>query len=215
VNAAVIKPKAPKSAAALQREVEALERTIAEAHRGDSIARSARPRLIVEGDAAAVGENQRTLDQCAATIARANEEKKHLHEALQLARQDERGAANARTYRELKASAATARQSLYALDDAILEFGKALQKAIADMEALESHMQRTGITPDLYQLRAKLEGIVGMALHLATAGMYGEQPTLLSEHELRQSGTASLKAQGREYETMSVTKIRGALGVRE
>jgi hypothetical protein len=199
----------------LEVEIEGLERVVAEARRADSIARAARPRLIVEGDAQALAENQRTQQQCEAKIARAEANLKHLRDALQLAVQDERDAARARTYRELRESAASARQNLYALDDAITEFGRTLKRAIDGMESLESQMLRAAVTPDIYQLRAKFTPTVDMALHLATAGMFGQGHTMLTEHQLRESGMASLKTQGREYESMTMIKIRGALGVRE
>jgi hypothetical protein len=48
-----------KSVAALQAEVAALQRGLAESHRARDAARASRPRLIVEGDEVALAENDR------------------------------------------------------------------------------------------------------------------------------------------------------------
>lgn len=79
-----------KSVAALQSDVAALERSLAESHRARDAARASRPRLIVEGDQLALAENDRASKLADRNVAKFAATLTGTRQALRLAQQRDR-----------------------------------------------------------------------------------------------------------------------------
>jgi hypothetical protein len=85
MNALPTKQRCPTSVAALQAEVAALHRGLAEAHRARDAARASRPRLIVEGDEIALAENEKASKLAERELASFSGSLVDTREALRLA----------------------------------------------------------------------------------------------------------------------------------
>lgn len=79
-----------KSVPALQAEVAALERSLAESHRARDAARASRPRLIVEGDELGLAENDRAAKLAERNLAKFSATLTDTRQALRLARERDR-----------------------------------------------------------------------------------------------------------------------------
>jgi hypothetical protein len=211
MNAVIKQKPAPRTASQLSQQVADDERRLLEARRLNSTARNALPTHLASGDEEAIAQCRREIAGSGVRIKELIEAIDSGKEAIQVARERERAAANAQTLRELERSTADARKQVEVLGDTIKAFAIAYKATHAALESLESQMRQAGVTPDPYVLRAKLEGLVDLALHLESGGLLGEQRTLDSPDQLRASGRASLRHAAQEFHTLTMQRLRSAL----
>ncbi len=212
---AIPKPAPARSSTSIQAEITALEGRKAEAERALNSAATNLPAAIAGGDAAEIADLRREKREAERKVTELGATLSELTEALAITRKRERATARAKVYGELEQLIGTSRQEVCAVEDAICTFAAKLNTARIGLESVEAAMRNAGVVPDPYWLRAKLDGLVQMCLHLETDGFIGSQPTLDTHDQLRANGRASLKAAAKNYEMLALQRVRSTLGVRE
>jgi chromosome segregation ATPase len=212
---AVAKTPAPRSVADLSADIAALEKTLMEIRRDESAARTKLPRFIEEGDTIRSTDARRSIELAPARIASLSAELEQTREALKLAKGRVQGASNAQTYRRLKQCVTVAREHVETAEAALDAFGKALLQARESLENAAAQMRDSGLTEDPFLMRAKLQGLAQLRLHMESGGIVGVKRTLDSDHQLRQSGAASFKKAAAEYHALTLQRVRSALHITE
>ncbi|MGB9332624.1 MAG: hypothetical protein WCB10_17805 [Steroidobacteraceae bacterium] len=214
---AVPRPKAaqaiPRTIESLRDEIATLERSASDMRRAESAARTSLPALIAQGDAAGIADARETIKLAEAKLKRAVSDLEHTREALRVAQARDRAQESARAYRNCEKLVSDTRRDVEAMGDALIAFALALKAAMAGLNSADSAMMHAGVTPDHWSLRAKLIGIVQIALHLESGGLVGQVRTLDSADELRENGRADLKLAAREYHTLTLQRLRSKLHI--
>jgi hypothetical protein len=207
------KTASPRTGQQLEADLSRLEHQLTEAQRANSVARSALGGHIAGGDAEEIAECRREIAATAAKAKDITESIEATQDAIRFARARARTAAAGQAYGHLKKHVSDTRTDIEVLGDSITAFGVALKAAIAGLESVEAQMRTNGITPDAYVLRAKLNTMVDMALHLESDGLVGRNPTLDTHPQLRSNGRASLHRAAAEWHALTMQTIRTALNV--
>lgn len=207
-----MKQRAPRIAD-LQAEIGALEASLEEARREQQHAKTSLPSFIASGDAEEIAACRKVLRDAEKTIAERSATLEETREALQVAVQTERAAARERACREIERALAADRKRIGALAEAIVTACEALEEARAGLEQTDATLINWGLIADPYQIRARLLGLVQLALHVESGGLLGQARTIESIDELKRSGRADLKAAASEYAAVTLRRVRGALSV--
>ena len=206
---AVLKKVGRKSAEDLQAEVEALERSLAEAQRARDTARYARPRLIVEDDAQALRQNKQVIDLAERDVTNLAATLESMREALRLAQERDRGESRQASYRAIQVQAKATREAVVKLDEALTAFARAYPAAARAVEKLDTTLVNNGCdAADPTQLRAKLRGIVELGLFVPSDGVFG-RGGIDSIDQLRVNGRASLRHAVSEFVEVILRRARG------
>lgn len=205
--------RAPRTVESLEAESQALEQSMVAVRRELSEAKATLPGLIAESDTDGIRQCRESVRRCESTLSRTQADIAELLEAAKAAQQRDQAQANAQAYRKVEQATGMDVQKCGDLADSIVNLGSVLRAAIVSLESTEAKMRRAGVTPDPYVLRARLLGIVQLALHLESDGLLGAAHMLDSRDQLRQNGRADLKKAAREYQILTLQKVRSALHV--
>src|SRR5258708_1617626 len=208
MNDSARKIPAPPTAAQLTAELAALERQLHEARRGENAARSSLPGNIVAGDKEAVAQGREDIAFCENRIKELTAAIETTKEAARLASERERGTLNGAAYQTIKRLITDEVASLQQLEGSIEAFAGAYFTAEKGLEAVDLGMRQAGVVPDVYALRAKLQGITDRCLHVETRSAFGRARALDSPDELRRSGAASLTHAGRAWQIVTIRQVR-------
>ena len=213
---AVMKPKA-QSAATLQATVVGLERMLAEAQREQSTLRSARPRLIAEGDELALAQNTNAVSLADRDVANIAVQLTETREALKIALDRERAEVRQAAYTAIQAQAKATREAIEQLDKAIAAFAKSYPAARDSINRLDAVLVDHGqsATDPYTQLKAGLDRLTERAMWLQSDGVFGKPHGMDSLDQLRSNGRASLKLAAHEFISVTLNRVRSALGVKE
>jgi hypothetical protein len=171
------------------------------------------PALIAQGNDEAIAECRKNITLAEAKIREVVETLEQTREAIREAQARDRAASDAQAYRVIKRLVGDTRKEVEVLAETIKAFASALKAASAGLDSVDAQMRRSGVIPDPYVLKAKLIGIVELALHIETGGLVCVARTLENHHELRQSGRASLLKAANEFQTLTMQRVRSALQV--
>jgi hypothetical protein len=196
-------------------ELARLERSLSDVRRERSTVRIGLPGLIAAGDTGAIAAARADIAVLDRRDAELAENLKETREAIGAAQARDRTLAGTKAYGNLKKLVGDARRDVEELASATEAFALALKAALVALNSVDTQMMRAGVSPDHYALRAKLMGIVQLALHVESGGLVGEARTLENHYELRQSGRCDLKLAAREYQTLTLQRLRNAFHIRE
>ncbi|MGB9331491.1 MAG: hypothetical protein WCB10_12050 [Steroidobacteraceae bacterium] len=210
---ALLKKPLPQTPEQLAAQVAEYEHQHAAAQRENSAARTALGALIAGGDADAISACRKQIKTTGARVRELDEAIPAVREAIRVAQARDRAQESARAYRNCEKLVSDTRRDVEAMGDALIAFALALKAAVAGLNSADSAMMHAGVTPDHWSLRAKLIGIVQIALHLESGGLVGEVRTLDSADELRENGRADLKRAAREYHTLTLQRLRSKLHI--
>jgi hypothetical protein len=200
----------------LRAELADLERELVEQQRTNAAAKTRLHALIAEGaDSEALAACRRAIKASAARVKELTATTEECREDLKAAEARKCALTAAQSYRLIAKSVADARSDLGTLAECIVALGNAWKQAAGAIDSVDALMRASGVQPDPYILKAKLHGLVDMALHLETGGAFGRAHTLDNAHQLRSSGRCDLKAVGAEFEVLYLRRAAGALNISE
>jgi hypothetical protein len=199
---AVLKPRASaRTVADLTAEIIDHERQVAEAREQNSRIKGALPGYIAGGDRHTIGICRKELAATEARIREGLDAIQATREAIRIVQQRADAAAAVRAYSEIRDAVMASQKQVQDLGASLTAFTSAYTETVAGLKALEDLQRAAGIAADPYALRAKLDGIVEMALYLETAGALAKSRTLESALQIRQSKRASLAHAADEFQT--------------
>jgi len=189
------------------------ERDLAKAQRAHTADRAAILKHRAAGNLVAESECRQRMRVTAKLIAELTENIEIVRDTIEvLAERDSRTKAAA-DYREISKAVTGTRRAVERCEDKLLEFAQALLGARTSLDATEETMRSRGIQPDPYVLKAKLMGLIDIALYLETSGLLGRALTLDNAHQLRQSNKASLKRAAAEYYAITMRQVESRLSI--
>jgi len=203
----------PRSVADLEVELARCDSVLLQAQRAKNAARTSIPALMVAGDNAAIDACRDEIATLDSHIATFTERREQTHDAIQAAKRRDQAKYAAEEYQHLRKQLADFKTANFRLDASINVFAEAFMQVRAQLAALEAAMVNAGCTPDPYAFRVKFAAMLQMGLWLATDGVLGENRTMDTPKQLRESRRADLKAAAVEAYELYMRQVRAKLGV--